>query len=187
MVKIIRNIIGIVFKQISFFIFKYNVFYKKNVIIDNTVKLYFSEGNLDISNDVVIGAYTVIYAIDSSHSSKKGMLKIGRNTSIGEFNNLRAAGGSIVIGDNCLISQFVTIVASNHNIERGKNINSQGWDDNKTGVIIGNDVWIGANCVILPGVEIGNGCVIAAGSIITKNMSENSIVMGAPGRVVKER
>lgn len=187
MVKIIRNIVGTVFKRISFFIFKYSVLYKKNVTVDNTVKLYFNKGNLDISNDVVIGAYTVLYAIDSDHSSKKGMLKIGSDTSIGEFNNIRAAGGSIVIGNNCLISQFVTIVASNHNIERDKNINIQCWDEKKAGVIIGNDVWIGANCVILPGVEIGNGCVVAAGSIITKNISENSIVMGAPGKVVKER
>ena len=187
MVKIIRNIIGTVFKRISFFIFKYKVLDKKNVIIDNTVKLYFNEGNLEISNDVVIAAYTVLYAIDSDHSSEKGRLKIGNNTSIGEFNNIRAAGGSIVIGNNCLISQFVTIVASNHNIERGKNINVQGWGEKKTGVVIGNDVWIGANCVILPGVEIGNGCVVAAGSIVTKSIPENSIIMGAPGKVVKER
>jgi acetyltransferase-like isoleucine patch superfamily enzyme len=187
MVKIFRNIVGTVFKRISFFIFKYSVLYKKNVIVDSTIKLYFTKGNLDVSNDVVIGAYTVLYAIDSDHSSEKGMLKIGKNTSIGEFNNIRAAGGSIVIGNNCLISQFVSIVASNHNIERGKNINVQGWDEKKTGVIIGNDVWIGANCVILPGVEIGNGCVVAAGSIITKSIPENSIVMGIPGKIVKER
>lgn len=185
--KIIKNILGTIYHRITFLFFKYFVLNGKNILIDNTVKLYFDKENLDISNNVVIGAFTVVYAINSKHSSKKGFLKIGQNTSIGEFNNIRAAGGIIEIGDNCLISQFVTIVASNHNTSSFVNINEQGWDENKTDVFIGNDVWIGANCVILPGVKIGNGCVIAAGSIVTKDIQDNSIVMGGAAKFFKER
>lgn len=185
--KIIRNILGTIYRRILFLVFKYKALSRKNILIDNTVKLYCDKENLNISNNVSIGAFTVLYAINSKHSSKKGLLKIGTNTSIGEFNNIRAAGGTIEIGDNCLISQFVTIVASNHNTDRRGNIIEQGWDENKTDVFIGNDVWIGANCVILPGVKIGNGCIIAAGSVVTKDMQDNSIVMGTAAKFFKER
>ncbi|BFM42307.1 hypothetical protein CFS9_09480 [Flavobacterium sp. CFS9] len=185
--KVIKNILGSIYHKILFFIFKYRALSKKNIIIDNTVKLYYNKENLNISNDVVIGAFTVIYAINSGHSSKKGLLKIGKNTSIGEFNNIRAAGGEITIGNNCLISQFVTIVASNHNIKKGENINGQGWDETRTDVFIGDDVWIGANCVILPGVKIANGSVIAAGSVVTKDVQDNSIMIGVPAKKIKDR
>jgi acetyltransferase-like isoleucine patch superfamily enzyme len=185
--KIVKSILRSLYQKITFYLFIYNSLHKKNIIIDNTAKIYFNKENLDISNDVVIGAYSVLYAIDSKHSNKKGILKIGQNTSIGEFNNIRAAGGKITIGNNCLISQFVTIVASNHNTIKGKNINDQGWNESKTDVWIGDDVWIGANCVILPGVKISNGSIIAAGSVVTKNVIDNSIAMGIPAKIFKER
>jgi acetyltransferase-like isoleucine patch superfamily enzyme len=153
------------------------------VIIDNTVKLYITGENLTISKNVSIGAYNVIYAINSNHSKINGKLFVGEGTSIGEFNNIRAAGGEIKIGSDCLISQYVTIVASNHNIDLNQKINLQGWDESKTGVTIGNDVWIGANATILPGVVVGNGCIIAAGTVVTKNIPDNAIVMGIPGNI----
>lgn len=187
MYRLLRNIIGKVIRRISFTYFIYKKYYLNNIVIDNTVKLYVTKGNLSLSNNVQIGAFNVIYAIDSVHSSKKGVLKIGANTSIGEFNNIRAAGGSIIIGSDCLISQFVTLVASNHNIQRDKKIINQGWDENKTDIIIGNDVWIGANCIILPGVNIGSGSIIAAGTIVTKDVPEFSVIIGSPGKVVRER
>ena len=52
-------------------------------------------------------------------------------------------------------------------------------------ITIGNNVWLGANVIILPGVTIGNGVVVSAGSIVTKNISDNQLVMGAPAKVVK--
>ncbi len=183
------NFLGRIFlySKLKFIIFKYKSYFTKRVTIDNTVKFYISNNNITISKGVTIGAYNIIYAINSKHSKISGKLYIGSRTSIGEFNNIRAAGGEIWIGEDCLISQFVTIVASNHTIISGKKINLQGWDEVKTGVYIGNDVWIGANVVILPGVNIGNGCVIAAGTVVTKSVPENSIVMGIPGIVVNKR
>lgn len=187
MVRLIRNLLGTIFRKISFFLFVNKQLFKKNVRIDYTNKMSITSGNLFLSKNVIIGPYNVIYAIDSGHSSKKGILKIGENTSIGEFNNIRAAGGSIIIGSNCLISQYVTLVASNHNIQKDKLIIEQGWDELKTDIQIGDDVWIGANCTILPGVNIGDGCVIAAGSIVTKDVPEYSIVIGSPGKVIRKR
>ena len=53
-------------------------------------------------------------------------------------------------------------------------------------VTIGNDVWIGANCTILPGVNIGNNVVIAAGAVVTKDVPDNCVVGGVPAKVIKE-
>lgn len=135
-----------------------------------------------------IGDYTVVFVSDDPHTDfNDASLFVGKNTYIGEHNNIRAAGGHIEIGDNCLISQQVTIVCSNHGIERDNLINKQPWSRKDAYIIIGNDVWIGANSVILPGVKIGDGAVIAAGSIVTHNVEPYSIMAGCPAKILKYR
>lgn len=114
-------------------------------------------------------------------------IKVGKNTYIGENNNLRAADGVIEIGDGCLISQGITIVTSNHDIKRSLPIIQQGWVSKKGKIIVSDDVWIGANAVILPDVTIGEGAVIAAGSVVTKDVPEYSIVAGIPAKIIKYR
>ena len=59
--------------------------------------------------------------------------------------------------------------------------------DNKGDIVIGNDVWIGGRVIILPGVKIGNGAIIGAGSVVTKDVSEYDVVAGNPARVIKNR
>ena len=121
-----------------------------------------------------------------SNSIKSGII-IGRNTYIGENNNLRAADGLINIGNNCMISQGVTIVTSNHGIAKDIPIAKQNWHSKKAKITIEDDVWIGANSVILPDVIIRKGAVVAAGSIVTKSVPEYSIVCGNPARILKYR
>lgn len=187
MIKLFKLFVLRMLKKIFFFVFRNNLFITKNVLIDKTVKFYYDSKNVHISANVVIGAYNVIYALDSKHSKLKGILKIGKNTSIGEFNNIRAAGGLVQIGSNCLISQYVTIVASNHNISNHRIIMDQGWDESKVNVIIGNDVWVGAQSVLLPGIVIGDGAVIAAGAVVTKDVQAYTIVGGVPAKFIKNR
>ena len=79
------------------------------------------------------------------------------------------------------------MIASNHGIALGRNISSQKWDESKTGISIEDDVWIGANSVILPGVHIHHGAVIGAGSVVTKDIPANAIAVGNPARVIKFR
>ncbi len=112
-------------------------------------------------------------------------LEIGARTYIGEFNNIRTAGAPIVIGADCLISQHITIVGSNHGTLAERTIVSQPWDGD--GVVIGDDVWIGAGAVILPGARIGNGAVIAANAVVRGGVAANAIVGGVPARVLGER
>lgn len=120
-------------------------------------------------------------------SKIKSSIFIGYGTYIGENNNLRAADGEIIIGNNSFISQGVTVVTSNHAIRKDLLIANQGWLSKKSKIIISDDVWIGANAVILPDVEIGKGAVIAAGSIVTKDVPEYAVVAGNPAKIIKYR
>lgn len=119
--------------------------------------------------------------------SKKSSITIGNNTYIGENNNLRAADGDIIIGNNSFISQGITIVTSNHGISKNCLIAKQSWISKKGKIIVCDDVWIGANSVILPDVTIGKGAVVAAGSIVTKDVPEYAIVAGNPAKILKYR
>lgn len=143
---------------------------------------------MTIGANTHIGSYTTLIVAD--HPSVKDMkcgLTIGNNTYIGEYNNIRAAGGQITIGSHCLISQHITIVCTNHQFSANTQIDQQSWSVENNFVIIGNDVWIGANSVVLPGVTIEDGAVIAAGSVVTKSVPHNAIVVGNPARVIKYR
>lgn len=115
----------------------------------------------------------------------------GRNLIIGDDVDLATGvlvttDGGVTIGARTLVGYGTKILSSNHVVPKmpGKIFNS---GHEKRAVIIGCDVWIGANCVILPGVEVGDGAVIAAGSVVTKNVAPAVIVGGVPARVIRER
>jgi acetyltransferase-like isoleucine patch superfamily enzyme len=114
-------------------------------------------------------------------------LRIGRRTAINEFCNLRASGGEIHIGDNCLIAQFVSIIASSHGTTPGLPMRDQPWKTSQGRVVIGDDVWLGANVIVLPGVAIGRGSIIGAGSVVTHDVLEGMIAAGVPARVLRAR
>jgi acetyltransferase-like isoleucine patch superfamily enzyme len=94
--------------------------------------------------------------------------------------------GGVTIGDRTLVGYSTHILSSNHRIPMfpGKIFDA---GHEKKQVTIGQDVWIGANCIILPGVEIGSGSVVAAGSVVTKSFPSGVIVAGVPARIIKER
>jgi acetyltransferase-like isoleucine patch superfamily enzyme len=112
---------------------------------------------------------------------------IGRRTAINECNNIRAAGGDIRIGSYCQIAQFCTLVATNHTTETTHYILDAPLDLSKASITVEDDVWIGANSIILPGVTIGRGAVIGAGSVVTKDVAPYAICAGNPARVVRMR
>lgn len=92
--------------------------------------------------------------------------------------------GPVQIGSHVNLAQGITVTALNHNFrEPGRRIDEQGITTRP--VTIGDDVWIGTNAVILPGVTIGSHVVIAAGAVVTKDIPDHSLAMGVPARVVK--
>lgn len=143
---------------------------------------------LQIGEKTTISDFSTLVAINDPHNNQKNsFLTIGSNTYIGEYNNIRAGGGMINIGDFCSISQHVSIIASNHLHAKDKYIQSQPWDQKKNFVVINDDVWVGANSVILPGVTIGKGAIIGAGSIVNKDIPEYAIAFGNPAKIIKYR
>lgn len=94
--------------------------------------------------------------------------------------------GPLHIGENVMMGPDVTILSQTHNIERTDiPMGQQGMREAK--VTIGNDVWIGMRVVIMPGVKIGNGAVIGAGAVVTKDIPDYSIVGGVPAKIIKYR
>jgi len=92
---------------------------------------------------------------------------------------------SVRIGDHTLLAPGVFITDHQHNIARGQRIDEQGITS--AAVVIGNDVWLGTKCVILPGVTIGDGAVVGAGAVVTKDVEPYAIVAGVPARVIGRR
>jgi len=109
---------------------------------------------------------------------------IGDNSGIGE-NCLVTS--NVEIGRNVMMGPDVKIYTINHNFKRiDIPMNEQGFQKSKK-VIIEDDVWIGANVIILPGVKIGTGSILGAGAVISKNVEPYSIMAGNPARKVKSR
>lgn len=109
----------------------------------------------------------------------------GRNVSLGERVFINSGcrfqdQGGITIGDDCLIGHNAVIATLQHGIEptrRGDLIPSP--------VVIGRNVWLGANVTVLPGVTIGDDAVVGAGSIVTRDVPARTIAVGSPARVVR--
>jgi acetyltransferase-like isoleucine patch superfamily enzyme len=107
-------------------------------------------------------------------------IKIGKNVFINSCCRFQDQGG-IEIGDGTLIGHNTTIATLNHDFSPKKR---QCIIPNK--VKIGKNVWIGSDCTILPGVEIGDGAIIGAGSVVTKSVPKNTIAVGNPARIMRE-
>jgi len=111
-----------------------------------------------------------------------GDVTIGNHTRIGIHCTVI---GPVCIGNNVNLAQGITVTALNHNFEdTTKRIDEQGISTKP--VVIGDDVWIGANAVILPGVTIGRHVVVAAGAVVTKDVPDNCVVGGVPAKVIKQ-
>ncbi len=107
-------------------------------------------------------------------------ISLGKNVFINSGCCFQDQGG-IEIGNNVLIGQQVVLATLNHDLIPIKRANMQ-----PSPIKIGNDVWIGAHATILPGVTIGDGAVIAAGAVVTKDVPKNTVVAGVPAKVIKK-
>jgi maltose O-acetyltransferase len=95
--------------------------------------------------------------------------------------------GPVFIGDHVMMGPDVTILTSNHRYDRlDTPMIDQGGTDHQP-VTIEDDVWIGTHTIILPGVRVGNGAVVGAGSVVTKDVPSYAIVAGNPARLIKYR
>ena len=111
-------------------------------------------------------------------------LIIGDNSGIGV--NCHCSG-KITIGNDVMMGPECIILSRNHAFSRTDiPMRLQGFEEEKE-CVIGNDVWIGRRVMIMPGVRIGNGCIIAAGAVVTKDVPDYAIVGGVPARIIRFR
>lgn len=176
----IINKIKILFdiKFIRFFIFYF--FYKNKFKTLNFPNFIYSNVTIDNKKFISIGKNNT-FAYNCYLSPLE--LVIGNNCWIGVNNVLI---GKILMGSNVMIGPNVLIAGANHSYE-DLNIPMNKSKLNIKGIIIEDDVWIGGNSTILDGVIIRKGSIIGAGSVVTKNVNEYSIVVGNPAKVIGNR
>lgn len=121
---------------------------------------------------------SVVYA--GTLFRRPSKISIGEGTIIGDHCTLDGRGG-LTIGSNCNLSSEVHIWTAQHDLQ------GKGFDYIKKPVVIGDRCWISSNTVILPGVTVGDGVVLAAGAVLSKNAEPYSIYAGVPARKIGER
>ena len=123
-----------------------------------------------------------------SRNLNPALITIGSHCDFGAFNHITATN-EIIIGNNCLTGKWVTISDNNHGATSLEDLQLPPLRRkvvSKGPVIIGNNVWIGDKATILGGVIIGDGAVVAANSVVTKDVPAYSVVAGNPARVIKK-
>lgn len=149
-------------------------------VIRHNVEFYLTEGAyIEIGNNCVIQNYSVFVL-----TKPDPKVIIGNNVVIGR-NNIISSKSLIKIGNDTIIGPFVQIIDSGHGYSKGNLIRKQ--DAPIKDVIIGDDVWIGSGARILKGVNIGNGAVVGANSVVTGDIPPFAIVGGVPAKVIKHR
>ena len=198
------NIIRLTIKIICTFLYKQylRLFFKrigKNSTIYPFIDFY-QPDQIVINTDCIIRKGVII----KGRSLNKIGVFIGKGVSIREFSNIDSYMGYVhiddysAIGHNCIIGGHggvkigkytmiggqTYIISSNHKFD-DLDIPYMLQGECTKEIIIGNNVWIGANCTILPGVTIGDNCIIAAGSVVTKSFPNNFMIAGNPAKIKK--
>lgn len=156
--------------------------------------------NIEIGNNCNIDSKAKL----SIHNG--GSIKIGNNSELLPYSMLMTYGGNIEIGQHCSINPFAiiyghgnvkignyvlvaggTMIIPNNHVFKDKNVPIAMQGNDKKGIIIEDDVWIGHGCSILDGIRIGKGAVIAAGSVVNNDVEPYSVVGGIPALLIKNR
>lgn len=142
-----------------------------------------SEEGVKMGERSKLGAFSVISA--TSHLSKFGKgVEIGNDVGISEYSFLGAAGG-LKIGNNVIMGQYVSFHSEEHVYEDlDRPIQHQGV--RSQGIIVEDNVWIGAKVTLLDGTKVGKNCVIAAGAVVKGEFPAGSIIGGIPAKVIKK-
>lgn len=166
--------IVVLIETISFFIFHLPRFRFLNALKSFYLKFFFG---------AKIGRRVVYYPSIWIFTGRN--LKLGNDVDLAKGVLITTDGG-VSIGDRTLVGYGTSILSSNHNIPTNQErIFNAG--HTRAPVHISSDVWIGANCTILPGVTVGEGAVIAAGSIVTKDVAPFTMVGGVPAKLIRIR
>ena len=152
------------------------------VYLDQGAYLHATPHGIEIGDRSIVmhGAILHVYNFRDMPQSR---IKIGCDSLVGEYSVIRGQGG-VVIGDRVYTSPFTQIIAVNHVFnDPNRPFVEQGIT--AEGIVIEDDVWLGAGAVITDGVRVGRGAVVAAGAVVTKDVPPHTVVGGVPAKPIK--
>ena len=121
---------------------------------------------------------------DNCYFGNGNRLRVGNRSQLGQNARL---GGTITLGEDVVMGPDVVMMATSHEFkDLNTPINLQGTKPEEP-IVIGDDCWIGTRAIILPGVHLGNKCIVAAGAVVTRSFPGNSIIGGCPAKLIKTR
>ncbi len=152
------------------------------VYIDECAYLHACPSGIHIESGAIVMHGAILHVYNFRNMPNSG-IKIGKDSLIGEYSVIRGQGG-VKIGDRVYTSPFTQIIAVNHVFDDpDRSFVEQGIT--AKGIVIEDDVWLGAGCVITDGVRIGKGAVVAAGAVVTKDVMPHTVVGGVPAKLIK--
>jgi len=161
-----------------------NVRLGKQVYLDRGVYLHALPGGISIGDNTFVMHHTMLHVFNFRDLPQAG-ITIGKNCFLGEYNVVRGQGG-VSIGNDVYTGPMVQFVAVNHVYrDLDRPIREQGIT--AKGIVIEDDVWLGAGAVVLDGVTIGRGSVIGAGAVVASDIPPYSLAVGTPAKPVKNR
>ncbi len=162
--------------------FASNIKLGHGVYLDQGAYLHATPNGIEIGDETIVMHGAILHVYNFRHMPHSG-IKIGKNSLVGEYSVIRGQGG-VTIGDRVYTSPFTQIIAVNHVFDDPKRpFVEQGIT--AEGIVIEDDVWLGAGAVITDGVRVGRGAVVAAGAVVTKDVPPHTVVGGVPARILK--
>ena len=151
--------------------------------LDENVYLHASPQGIAIGANSLIMHGSVLH-VYNFRDLPHAFIKIGSDSLVGEYNIIRGQGG-VTIGDRVYTSPMTQIIAVNHVFsDPGRSFVEQGIT--AEGIVIEDDVWVGAGAIITDGVHIGRGAVVAAGAVVTNDVAPHTVVAGVPAVEIKK-
>lgn len=152
------------------------------VYLDQGSYLHACPGGISLGANTIVMHGAILHVYNFRNLPHSG-IKVGRDSLIGEYSVIRGQGG-VQIGDRVYTSPFSQIIAVNHVFEDPtRPFVDQGIT--AEGIVIEDDVWIGAGAIVTDGVRVGKGAVVAAGAVVTANVPPHTVVGGIPAKPIK--
>jgi acetyltransferase-like isoleucine patch superfamily enzyme len=150
--------------------------------LDEGVYLHACPPGIEIGPGTIVMHGAILHVYNFRNLPHSG-IRIGRDSLIGEYSVIRGQGG-VQIGERVYTSPFTQIIAVNHVFDDpNRPFVEQGIT--AEGIVIEDDVWLGAGAIITDGVKVGRGAVVAAGAVVTKDVAPYTVVGGVPAKPLK--
>ncbi len=160
-----------------------NIHLGQGVYLDQNSYLHACPNGIRLGDRSIVMHGAVLHVYNFRNLPNSGIY-IGEDCLIGEYSIIRGQGG-VTIGNRVYTSPYTQIIAVNHVFDNPERpFIDQGITAD--GIIIEDDVWLGAGAVITDGVRVGKGSVVAAGAVVTKDVPPHTVVGGVPAKVIKE-